>query len=126
MIRHFARTFILTASLMSSAAVAVPHAIAATQFDGRWRWVGIPTTGVCTYPIRLEGQIHDGMMYGDGPGSSAASGRVAPSGAVTFTASAGQFHGTALGQLSGNSGRGTWRVHGPIVNCSGTWTAQRM
>jgi hypothetical protein len=73
-IKHFARTFILTASLMSSAAVTAPNASAATQFDGRWRWVGTPTTGACTNAIRLEGQILNGMMYGDGPGSYVASG----------------------------------------------------
>lgn len=126
MIKYFSLTFILTASLMSSAAVTAANASAANQFDGQWRWVGIPTTGACTNTIRLEGQIRNGMMYGDGPGSSVASGRVAPSGAVTLIASTGRFHGSALGQLSGNSGRGTWRIQGPIVNCSGTWTAQRM
>jgi hypothetical protein len=122
MIRPFARTFILTASLISSAAITAPNASAATQFDGWWRAVGMPTTGICTDTIRLEGPILNGIM-GD---SNVASGRVAPSGAVTLTATAGQFHGTALGRLSGNFGRGTWRIQGPNVNCSGTWTAQRI
>jgi hypothetical protein len=57
----------------------------------------------------------------DGP-----SGRVAPSGAVSFTVVLGLYQGVASERLSNNSGGGSWRIQGPNLNCSGTWSAQRI
>jgi hypothetical protein len=122
MIGYAARTFILTTAFVSSAVAAAAGANQGTPFDGRWSGRGIPDSGVCTQSLRIEGQIINGIIVGD---KFSISGRVAPSGAISFTGVFGPYHGAASGRLSKNFGIGSWRIQGPNMNCSGTWSAQR-
>jgi len=120
---HAARTFILTAGLVSTALAAAASTNEETSFDGRWSGRAIPESGACTQSMGIEGQITNGIIRGD---KLNISGRVAPSGTISFTVVLGPYQGVASGRLSKNSGGGSWRIQGPHLNCSGTWSAQRI
>ncbi len=120
---YAARTFILTTAFVGSALAAAASTNEGTSFDGRWSGRAIPESGACTQSMGIEGQITNGIIRGDKLNMS---GRVAPSGAVSFTVAVGPYQGVASGRLSKNSGGGSWRMQGPNLNCSGTWNAQRI
>jgi len=121
MIGHSTRAFIsITVFAMVAGAQSTQ---AASQFDGKWVGHGVTKTGGCPSTFKLDGRIVNGSA--NAPNGAAAL-RVPPSGAVNLTVKLGPNHGVATGQLSNDSGRGTWRVQGPSgTTCSGTWTAER-
>jgi hypothetical protein len=125
MFGYTVRKFILATVLVGSTIAVAPSANAGSPFDGRWSVVGVSETLGCPQSMRIEGEIVDSYVKGD-TGLIKGLGRVAPSGAASFAGRVGPFPGVAVGRLSKNSGRGTWRIQGQNVTCSGTWTAQRI
>lgn len=125
MIGYTSRAFILTA-LVGSAVAAAPSANPGTHFDGRWSIRGFARTGPCTTTVpsfQSQGEIINGIVQIEG--LSGLSARIASSGVVNLTLSAGEAHFVAVGRLSNDSGSGSWRLQGPRAACSGTWSAQR-
>jgi hypothetical protein len=58
-----------------------------------------------------------------GGGAVNVSGRVAKSGQVSVSLSAGGQSAVGSGRLRNGRGGGTWRGQGPSGSCSGTWSA---
>ena len=125
MTMYSARMFILSTAFAVSAVATASSAGAASAFDGAWKVVIGTSSGECTPPITVEGRITNGIIY-YGDTESTYVGRVAPSGAVNGSFSAaGKIRVAGSGQLSRDSGSGTWHGQGPKGPCSGTWTAKR-
>lgn len=83
----------------------------ATDFDGKW----IFTSAGCTHTGSLPAIIRNGKIFIRGGG-----GLVGPDGALHSVGAGGGMTLTAVGQLSGNNGSGTFnRSDG----CVGTWIA---
>ena len=120
---YAARTFILATAFACSALAAAAGTNEGTSFDGQWRGRAVPESGACTQSMGIEGQITNGIIRGE---KLNISGRVAASGVVSFTVAVGPYQGVASGRLSKNSGGGSWRLQGSNLNCSGTWSAQRI
>jgi hypothetical protein len=123
MIGHIARFSISAAALIGLAA----NAEAVTPFDGEWSVLIITEIGTCDQSYRFAGRITNGIIVYEGGGAITASGRVAPSGAVTVTVTIGENRGVGFGRIVGNSGTGTWRGQNSRGGglCSGAWKAER-
>ena len=69
------------------------------------------------YPIRIA----NGQLVNAGDNAFTITGKVADTGAITVTVSAGGKSATGFGRLAGNEGGGQWTGGA----CSGSWTAER-
>jgi hypothetical protein len=118
------RAFILATAFVVTAVATASSAGAASAFDGAWNAVIVTRSGDCNASFAVGGNVTNGIIHYGG-GANKFSGRVAPSGAVAGTFSIGPYHAAGSGQLSGDSGKGTWRGQGANGPCSGAWTAKR-
>jgi hypothetical protein len=125
MISHYTRAAILASAVAASIFAAVPRANAESKFDGAWSVVIVTKSGPCVAQTHVVGQVIDGILHYAALSPSNFFGRVAPSGAVTVTASLGEGSGVASGRLSGSAGSGSWHLHNQSTACSGVWSAQR-
>jgi hypothetical protein len=93
---------------------------AASAYDGKWSVTIRASSSDCRtthVPLKIE----NGAVGYNGYVPVSVSGSVGGNGAVTVSVSGGGQQANASGQLSGNSGSGTWRGG----DCSGTWSASR-
>jgi hypothetical protein len=121
---HLARSALraLTlATLIGATAYVTLPAEAKTSFDGNWSVVIITEKGTCDRSYRYPVRISDGAVGYAGEASFNVSGRVAANGKVTVKVSRGDRSASGSGQLSANSGGGSWSGG----ECSGTWQAER-
>ena len=124
MFRLSARGLILAGATLAATLVVVPASNAETSFDGDWSINFVTKSGPCLQSYSGTGQIIDRVIYFTGAGSF--SGSVAPSGTVSMRFSVGPSHAVGIGELSSDSGRGTWHADVmEIGTCSGVWSAQR-
>jgi hypothetical protein len=124
MFRLSTRGLILAGACLASAIVAVPTSNAETSFDGAWSISFVTKSGPCLQSYSGMGQIINRVIYFTGTGSF--SGSVAPSGSVNMQFTVGPSRAVGIGELSSDSGRGTWRADVVEVGmCSGVWSAQR-
>jgi len=124
MFRRSTRGLILAGACLASAIVAVPASNAETSFDGAWSISFVTKSGPCLQSYSGMGQIINRVIYFTGTGSF--SGSVAPGGSVNMQFTVGPSHAVGIGELSSDSGRGTWRADVVEVGmCSGVWSAQR-
>jgi hypothetical protein len=116
---------IIAAALMAASSVpseAVARAPLANAYDGQWSVVIYTLRGDCDRALRYSLQIVGGQVQTQNPGYQAA-GMVQGSGAIRVVVRQGGRYASGSGRLSGNRGRGYWRIdHG---QCSGQWTAER-
>lgn len=126
MITCYLRSIALAGALASAAAsgVSVP-AVARTVFDGTWSVLIVTNYGPCDRAYRYGVQIINGDVTYDGGGPINLQGRVAPSGAVRVSVSAGGQRADGTGRLARDRGAGVWRGVGSGGTCSGTWEAER-
>ena len=104
---------------------AVPQAQAqANRFDGNWSVEVVTEKGACDRAYRYAVVVQNGRARYGGPENFDVNGQVRPNGAVSASISRGQDRANVSGQLSGNSGRGTWTTSGGRV-CSGYWNAEK-
>ena|SRR5689334_12517679 len=97
---------------------------AATAYDGRWNVVITSPSAECragAIPLKIE----NGTVGYSGYIPLSVSGRVAGNGAVTVRLASGGRSASGSGQLTGNTGAGTWSGSASATSCSGTWTAHR-
>ena len=114
-------------------AAAPPERAAATEraapvanaYDGTWSVVIATRSGGCDPEYRYGVQISNGNIFNGGNESVTIAGRVAPSGAVRVTVSAGGQQASGEGRMSPNSGSGVWQGTGSAGSCSGVWQAVR-
>lgn len=109
------------ATLIGATAYVTLPAEAKTNFDGNWSVVIITEKGTCDRSYRYPVRISDGAVGYAGEASFNVSGRVAANGKVTVKVSRGDHSASGSGQLSANSGGGSWSGG----ECSGTWQAER-
>jgi hypothetical protein len=124
MFRLSTRGLILAGASLAAALVASPASKAETSFDGDWSIYFVTKSGPCLQSYSGIGQIVNRVIHFSGTGSF--SGMVAPSGTVNMQFTVGPGHAVGVGELSSDSGRGTWRADVIEVGaCSGVWSAQR-
>lgn len=108
------------ASVLAAAATSR----AGSAYDGRWNVVINSPSAECragALPLKIE----NGSLGYNGYVPVRVSGSVAGNGAVTVRVSSGGRSASGSGQLSGDSGNGTWSGSAAETSCAGTWTAQR-
>jgi hypothetical protein len=98
---------------------------AARAFDGDWSVLIQTRLGNCDPAYRYGVRIENGEIFNAGGEAVALEGRVARSGAVRVSVSAGNQEAQGAGRLSRTSGGGSWRGQGSLGVCSGTWVAER-
>jgi len=96
----------------------------ANRFDGNWSVEVVTEQGACDRAYRYPVIVQNGQARYGGPESFNVNGQVRPNGAVSASISRGQDRANVRGQLSGNTGRGTWTTSGGRV-CSGYWNAEK-
>jgi hypothetical protein len=124
MFRFSARGLILAGATLAAMLVVTPATNAEPSFDGAWSISFVTKSGPCLQSYSSTGQIVDRVIYFAGTGSF--SGSVAPSGSVNMRFTVGPSRAVGVGELSSDSGRGTWHADVTEVGiCSGVWSAQR-
>ena len=118
--RNFAAAGALALSLAALSGIG-SHATSAPSYDGLWSVVIVTEQGTCDRAYRYPIRISRGTLLNEGSSPVTINGRVAGTGAVNVTVSAGNQSATGSGRLNGTSGAGTWRGG----DCSGTWQAER-
>ncbi|HUI14527.1 MAG TPA: hypothetical protein VL048_13785 [Xanthobacteraceae bacterium] len=103
------------ATLVSSTSFAMP------RYDGTWSVLVMTKKGDCDPGYRYPIRISDGKLVNAGDTAFTITGKVAETGAITVTVSAGGKSATGIGHLAGNQGGGQWSGGA----CSGSWTAER-
>ena len=99
-------------------------AAARTSYDGTWSVVIMTRSGSCDSALRYQVQINNGYVLNEA-GSVNLQGRVASSGAVRVSVSAGGQWANGSGRLSRSHGSGLWRGQGSAGTCAGVWQAER-
>jgi hypothetical protein len=97
---------------------------AASAYDGNWSVSIQAGNGDCK-ASHLPLKIDNGKLGYNGYVPVSVSGSVGGNGSVSVSLKAGGRSARASGQLSGNSGSGTWTGSSASSSCSGTWTASR-
>jgi hypothetical protein len=124
MFRCSIRGLILVGATLAATLVVVPASNAENSFDGDWSISFVTKSGPCQQSYSGMGRVIDHVIYFTGGG--AFSGSVAPSGSVNMRFSVGPSHAVGVGELSSDSGKGTWHADVTEVGiCSGVWSAQR-
>jgi hypothetical protein len=111
----------IASTIMASAIIASTASFAVPSYDGLWSVSIITKKGDCDPGYRYPVRISNGVLANAGDSSFTITGKVAGTGAVTVTVSAGGRSATGSGRLAGNAGLGSWTGGA----CSGSWTAQR-
>jgi hypothetical protein len=101
--------------------VATTTSFAEPRYDGLWSVLVMTQKGDCDPGYRYPIRISNGQLVNAGDNPFIITGRIAQTGAVTVTISAGGKSATGLGKLSGDLGGGSWTGG----TCSGSWTAER-
>ena len=104
-----------------SAALATTTGFASAGYDGLWSVLVMTQKGDCDPGYRYPIRIANGALVNAGDNAFTITGKVAATGAITVTVSAGGKSATGLGHLAGAEGTGTWTGG----SCSGSWTAER-
>ncbi len=81
--------------------------------------------GVGRHAYRYPVSVANGQIRYAGDASLNMAGTVAPDGAVRVSIRLGNKGANGSGQLTTNSGTGTWHGSGPNVTCAGRWEAAR-
>jgi hypothetical protein len=97
---------------------------ASSAYDGNWRVSIQPRDGDCQ-ASQIPLKIDNGRLGYSGYVPVSVSGSVGGNGSVSVSVKAGSRSARGSGQLSGNSGSGTWTGGSASSACSGTWTASR-
>lgn len=117
------------ALLLGSAVLAGPGAPYAranvADYDGDWSVLIVTDQGGCDRAYRYAVRIVDGRILFRGTEDIRLSGRVSPSGQVQVRVSRGSQAARGTGQLSEDSGSGTWVGRSAQQQCSGHWEAER-
>ena len=98
---------------------------ATAAHDGNWSVLIVTEQGGCDRGYRYNVNINNGHVSYQGDASVDLNGTVAPNGAVKVNIKFGDSGANGSGQLSANTGTGTWRGIGSSGTCAGHWEAER-
>jgi len=104
-----------TATLVNTSSFAQP------PYDGLWSVLVMTQKGDCDPAYRYPIRISNGQLVNAGDNAFTITGKVAPTGAITVTVSAGGKSASGSGRLAAAEGGGSWTGG----ECSGQWTAER-
>jgi hypothetical protein len=111
----------LFAFVAAAATLASTTGFAMPRYDGTWSVLVMTKKGDCDPGYRYPIHIANGQLANAGDSAFTITGKVAETGAITVTVSAGGKSATGFGHLAGNEGGGLWNGG----SCSGSWTAER-
>ena len=111
----------LFALVAATATLANTSSFAQPPYDGLWSVLVMTQKGDCDPGYRYPIRISNGQLVNAGDNAFTITGKVAQTGAITVTVSAGGKSATGSGQLAGDEGGGRWTGG----SCSGSWTAER-
>jgi hypothetical protein len=111
----------ISSTIMASAILASTAAIAVPGYDGLWSVSIVTEKGDCDRGYRYPVRISNGTLANAGDTVVTITGKVAGSGAVTVSVSAGGRSAIGSGRLAGKIGVGSWSGG----SCSGSWSAER-
>jgi hypothetical protein len=100
---------------------AATPSIALPNYDGLWSVLIVTEKGDCDRGYRYPIRITRGTLSNAGDTSFTIAGKVGSTGLIRVTVSHGNASANGLGQLTGDTGSGSWAGN----SCSGTWTAER-
>jgi hypothetical protein len=111
----------LFAFVAAAATLASTTSFAVPRYDGTWSVLVMTQKGDCDPGYRYPIRIANGQLVNAGDSAFTITGKVADTGAITVTVSAGGKSAVGSGHLAGNEGGGQWSGG----SCSGSWTAER-
>jgi hypothetical protein len=111
----------LCALVAASATFASTASFAVPAYDGTWSVLVMTEKGTCDPAYRYPIRISNGQLINAGDTAFTVTGKIAQTGAITVTISAGGKSAIGLGKLAGDLGGGSWTGGA----CSGSWTAER-
>jgi hypothetical protein len=120
MIGNIARASLLALFLASAPGIAQ----AGSAYDGSWSLTINTQRGTCDPSYYFQVQIANGIV--SHANLVKLRGRVARSGFVRVSVSAGGKTAAGAGKLTHTSGGGRWTGRSGSDHCSGTWSAQKM
>jgi hypothetical protein len=100
------------------------QASAQQRFDGDWTIHATPETGACKRARRYAAIIRDGIIRGSASRPARIMGALDPSGRIQGSVVRNKTRVDVTGNLSDQSGSGTWIVAGRI-SCTGRWAAEK-
>lgn len=115
----------ITSTIVASAIIASTASFALPRYDGLWSVSIVTEKGDCDRGYRYPVRISNGTLANAGDTMITITGKVAGTGAITVTVTAGGKSATGSGRLAGNIGMGSWTGSWTGGSCSGSWTAQR-
>ena len=115
----------ITGTVVASAIIASTASFALPRYDGLWSVSIVTEKGDCDRGYRYPVRISNGTLANAGDTMITITGKVAGTGAITVTVTAGGKSATGSGRLAGNIGMGSWTGSWTGGSCSGSWTAQR-
>jgi hypothetical protein len=115
----------ITSTVVASAIIASTASFALPRYDGLWSVSIVTEKGDCDRGYRYPVRISNGALANAGDTMITITGKVAGTGAITVTVTAGGKSATGSGRLAGNIGMGSWTGSWTGGSCSGSWTAQR-
>ena len=115
----------ITSTIVASAIIASTASFALPRYDGLWSVSIVTEKGDCDRGYRYPVRISNGTLANAGDTIITITGKVAGTGAITVTVTAGGKSATGSGRLAGNIGMGSWTGSWTGGSCSGSWTAQR-
>ena len=96
------------AFVAAAATVASTASFAMPRYDGTWSVLVMTQKGDCDPGYRYPIRIANGQLVNAGDNAFTITGKVADTGAITVTVSAGGKSATGFGRLAGNEGGGQW------------------
>ena len=115
----------ITSTIVASAIIASTVSFALPRYDGLWSVSIVTEKGDCDRGYRYPVRISNGTLANAGDTMITITGKVAGTGAITVTVTAGGKSAIGSGRLAGNIGMGSWTGSWTGGSCSGSWTAQR-
>jgi hypothetical protein len=120
-ISHYLARRVACVFIAASASFTATQSFAVPNYDGLWSVSVVTEKGDCDRGYRYPIRISHGQLVNAGDAVFTVTGKVAQTGAITVTVSAGGKSATGSGRLAGAAGGGSWSGG----SCSGTWTAER-
>jgi len=107
--------------IATSATFAPTQSFAVPGYDGTWSVLVMTQKGDCDPAYRYPIRISNGQLINAGDAVFTVAGKIAQTGTIIVTISAGGKSVTGVGHLADAEGTGTWTGG----SCSGSWTAER-
>jgi hypothetical protein len=120
-LRNRASRRVVFALVAATATLATTASFAEPRYDGLWSVLVMTQKGDCDPGYRYPIRIANGTLVNAGDNPFTITGKIAQTGAITVTISAGGKSAIGLGKLAGDLGGGSWTGGA----CSGSWTAER-